>query len=299
MAKKIAEQEQPKTPKKSRNKSYVFFAYYIRAGFEFPNPSPILRHFALRFDGSVWFMPEAMTLLPECEQLINDMNSHKKKDVRCRIFRFDPAEREELQKYAREAMEAEIARIQAQLIENLDDAQKAYDEAMEAITANDGEKTQYNITVAREKKMKRSLKSAGELLNAAIDCAMVFDETDNVQSLLDGLRKAIQSRNKSFDKLIEARVNMLPEHERGRKGTRMGELIFGYSHSNIVVWMGRNNYTAEEAIRVMNKLGSNMKDTSIQSTLSTGKTGRAGQTIELNKEQIALLEEYRNPEGEE
>lgn len=149
----------------------------------FPNPSPILRHFAFRIDGSVWMMDESR--VPQ--KLFADMMAA---GCTVNVIRYDEAEREKILKRAREVLEQEVNRVRTELENSLKKAQKNFDKAkqlQDTDLVNDT--TSYvKVTFWRTKK----------LLVAAEEAALSFDILRDAEELFAAVNKEIAAKQELF-----------------------------------------------------------------------------------------------------
>jgi hypothetical protein len=101
---------------------------------------------------------------------------------------------------ARDSLQTEAHRVHQSLIATMITAQEQYETrlAEEAMTPKQLEKA----TSYRNFRMKQALKVAGEHLNAALECAMLFDETENLQDCFQGLRDAIKAQTTAYTNLV-------------------------------------------------------------------------------------------------
>ncbi len=222
-SKKKVEEEAPKAAPKVKAKKaqrYVAFSYDIPSPKEnsdgtmaapiFPNPSAVLHPYAVRYNLSCWIVPLARVDTEAFQAILTGM---KAVNVNFRIMKWDPTELETILRIAKDELEAQTAEIHGRLITGLDKATKAFNKAEEALQQTlEGvtENARYDLLRRREARQKLALNKAGEMLNAAVECAEVFDVTMNVQDCLDGLRTVVAAQQAAFNLEVEARKSQFP-----------------------------------------------------------------------------------------
>lgn len=185
---------------------------------ECPNPSWLLWFFGFRFNKSCWYLPRASletrcmkNLLSQWAQYPNTSTTDEPNGVECDIIRQHPEEMAKIRKIARNRLERRIREIHTSLITRLDDADKRLQEAQKA-----HEQSRLNNTppttqeearaiLQRDGSVRNTIRSASDDLDAAISCASLFDDSEEIKDLLNGLRHAIRSHKNAQNAILEAR----------------------------------------------------------------------------------------------
>lgn len=193
---------------KITDQRFYFFSYDIPTSLtkECPSPCAELWRFAFRDQKSVWIMPESSTKHP----VITDMIAHWKQfGVKTRCIPFDQSAMGDIRALALENLRARIVEVHTSLIERIQNAASRYEEAVKEFdkratpaTAADHER----VEMSRIANIRGSLYNSEQGLETAIECAKLFDEEENVQDLLRGLRAAILSEKASLAYLLENRT---------------------------------------------------------------------------------------------
>ncbi len=270
----------------------VALSYDIPSANQVENPSGLLRRFSYRFNLSCWIMPEGR--IP-----YDLLAAWDTADINYRTYKLDKGETDKVKEDAKKAIDAETRRIHASLIESIGDAQAIYDAAIaEVQDLQTGDATQARLMKAREDKVRAALKRAGEGLNAAVECAQVFDQTENVKDAIEGLRLAIASQQDAYQGRYEAMIALYPDT---KQGTRVGgpvkrhDKIMGYSICSICAWFGKNEFTFYQANKVLGHYGEVPGASTVKTAMSDGKGGRKD-PAPLTDEQAEELRGIRDAE---
>jgi hypothetical protein len=198
----------------------VSLSYYIPSSLakECPNPSWLLWHFGFRFDLSGWFLPRAALETRVIKKLLAHWQQYPctslqaADGVECTILRQHPDEAEHIRQIAQSRLEARIREIHTSLINGIDSADKRLQEAQTALQqANEGlqvgdmSREEVLLQTKRDGEIRQSIRNADRDLNAAISCAMIFDETETISDLLNALRNTVRSTRESQNAMFLAR----------------------------------------------------------------------------------------------
>lgn len=160
-----------------------------------PNPSALLWRYGFRSTKSVWILPERNLKAQEVVDLLALWTAHK---IKVRVWKYDAEEVSKIKDAAREELEDEIRRAHTSLIESIGSADKQLKEALEI----EGPMTPNSVDKAeeyRDNRVRATIRIAAEALDRAIACAQLFDQTENVNDLLEALRETVNSHKNSFN----------------------------------------------------------------------------------------------------
>ena len=102
-------------------------------------------------------------------------------------------------------MAEELNRCQTSLLVRLDSAKEPWDKAETALrTLETAGRVVTDREASRprqvwEAQVRQILKSAGESLNAAVACAQLYEETESVQAIINGLRNIYMAEKEAFN----------------------------------------------------------------------------------------------------
>lgn len=170
---------------------------------ECPNPSNMLWPYGFRLNKSCWVLPEKGLNAAAVQQLLAHWSHYPAVEVH--VIPYAEHAKAQIRRIAGEKLREEIIRAHTSLINRLASASQRLADARAELdaAAERGEQIsaeQYDTAERRRESDIRSiLKKAGESLAASISCAEMFDETENVQDLLAGLRAAVSSELASFN----------------------------------------------------------------------------------------------------
>lgn len=294
------ESKPAKKSKKTSPKGMVMLTYDIPQLSDFPNPSGELRRYAVRVNLSCWIIPEAKVdpdLLSRLEAA--NINYH--------LLHFATKEVDKIKEIARKALEGETARIHGSLLKTIDRATTRFNEAVDALGNLTDEADMLGHTLDREKRLKKALERAGEQLNAAVECAIAFDETENTEHLIQGMREAIASHTATFNTEVEARLTRWPASvknsngEGNGRGGREGPRTAWQGHSITAVtrWMGAQGWDFKTAKRVWGVIGIDIKNATVRCQLRGGKDHKLyGKPAELTEAQEEALNNLKEESAE-
>lgn len=283
--------EKPKTPR------CCMLTYDIPSSLDYPNPSGRLRRVAVRVNLSCWIVPTSR--VPQ--DLLDEFEDQR---INYHLVSFDAKEKDTIHAIAQKAIEEETARLHGSLIKRIDDADIAYKEAqraMEETTALDTENGRYKAIKDKLTRTKAALLSAGDGLNAAIEAAELFDETMNVEHLLEGLKLSIASATASFNAELEANRHLMPEPSNCAgirktasilsEATGVRVKILGYTPTQILRRLGKDGWSVEDAKQLMLVNKVDCTESTIRTCLSGGRSPRHEHHLidPLSEEQVKSL----------
>ena len=174
---------------------------------------PGMWRFGFRMSLSCWTLSEEMLNNPTVQRLLDHYRRCGMRKLR--IIPWHPEAGAQIRKIAEEELMEEVRRQHTALIQGIDNADIALRNAQEELErrAEEGqevtEKDRARVQSKRDSAIRGRLKEAIYDLESAIKSAELFDETENVRDLLNGLRAAIRSRASSFNAEMEARGGRL------------------------------------------------------------------------------------------
>lgn len=185
---------------KVSNDNYVMLVYDIPTAKNdvCPNPSNLLWRHGFRINLSCWVIPSKRLETRTIKAIFQTWDAN---NIVYHTVPYAEHAMEQIRKIARLNLDQEIRRVHTSLIEKIAAADEQLQQAIKAEDATP------NATEAadayRDNRVRSAIKLAAEQLDAAISCAEAFDATEDVASLLDGLRNAIRSQVSTFN--IKAR----------------------------------------------------------------------------------------------
>ncbi len=263
---------------------YVALRYDIPQRAEIGNPSGRLRRHGFRDNLSCWVLPDHQ--MPYIDDLIDEMNAA---GCNVRHNKFDPEENEDLRRQCREALTIEVARLHTSLIESIANAKEQLEVAESAAQENNNFLTERERDDLQRKKkyaIQGAINRAGEGLDAAISCAMLFDEKENIADLLEGLQLALTAQKVAF----EAEVMATPGLQNGTRKPSSTDKVFGHPVYRVIRWMGTQGWDKDRAGAALKRLGAEVSQGSVRRFLRMGRRGEApNMEIQLTEEQITQL----------
>lgn len=173
-----------------------------------PNPSHILWHYGFRLNDSCWVLPESSLNSPRVQKLLEHWKHH---NISTYIIPYAAEALAQIRAIANEKIREEIVRAHTSLITRIASADARLVEAIKAleekekegqeVTAKDREK----VDAYRDNTVRSIIRTASEHLEASIHCAERFDESENVEDLIAGLRQAIQASAAAFNASMRAK----------------------------------------------------------------------------------------------
>jgi hypothetical protein len=204
---------------KVSTEAYWLVWYYIPIQLdpEGLNPSRTFRRLGFRFDGSCWIMPESSLNSPAFKEVLAMWDEWKaptdgRPGMDYCYIKQDSAYQNMLRDRALLYLERTVMDAHTSLITSIDSASKSYDTAMKLaeeagdnLRSREGKKKVDKLLSRRISHVKGALKEVREKLTAAIECAVLFDQSMAIQDLLRGLREVIASGDQGLKVLQEAR----------------------------------------------------------------------------------------------
>ena len=123
--------------------------------------------------------------------------------VKWGIRRFHPDEAEDIRREASEALDNLLRSIHTNLIQGIDKADRALEQASDVGPLTEREESRAKDM--RNNVVRAKIKEAIADLEKALKCAESFDETANKVDLFEGLRSAIRSQAAAFNAMAERR----------------------------------------------------------------------------------------------
>jgi len=164
-----------------------------------PNPSSLLWHFGFRMTLSVWVMPQSSIDHPVIQGLMAHWSEY---EVTQYVIPYAERATSQIRKIAEIKLAEQIMEQHTSFIERLGSANdrleaaiKALEECEATATADDYEK----IEAKRCNEIRLVIKSSIDKLNAAVDCARLFDDGGKTADLFAGLKALIASETLSFN----------------------------------------------------------------------------------------------------
>lgn len=189
-----------------RTGKLIVFHYDIRdeKRRECPNPSGWLWRHAFRWTESVWVITEQEIKHPKIQDLFALWDEHKIKHY---IVPQDESQKQLLIKIAQDNLTEEIRRVHQSFINRLLSADEKYRELVAAREdaadkGMQGDASKEDLDRKHANTVRAIVREVGEDLNNAIKCAELYDQEENVQDLLVGLREAISAEVKSRNVIL-------------------------------------------------------------------------------------------------
>lgn len=186
-------------------------------------PCPTLWRHGFRDTLSVWIMPSKQVEHPRIQNLIQgwrDYNNHPErtgKPIKFRTVAISESEMNQIREMAVESLDEYIRELHTALITNIiaaDERLKKQQDTFNKDIEEGREVTQKQMDTAestRDNAVRAMLKRKGEELNSAIASAELFDVTESVDDLLNGLRSALRSQVETFNERAAIRgVKLAP-----------------------------------------------------------------------------------------
>ena len=90
-------------------------------------------------------------------------------------------------------------------------------------------------------------------------------------------------------KLIEQVQAITTERASMPATTKDGSLVFGHPVTAVIRWMGKENWTTDEARKALDGLGVSTAEATIKTQLGAGRSGKRGEPANLSREQVDAL----------
>ncbi len=187
---------------------YVTFFYYIPASLdtECPNPSATLWSLGMvRLDGSVWTCRKETLGQHSVQNLMRHWDQYRDKGLFYYHLDVGEGSMETLRREAQARLEEEVRRVHTALVKNIMAADDRLQKVMAGEKLENGdvaEPTPAQIEAGQDKRdgaVRGHINNAAKQLDNMIACAARFDDTMEVEHLLEGLRAGIRSLAESFN----------------------------------------------------------------------------------------------------
>ena len=173
--------------------------YDIPTNSEVQNPSRLLWNFGFRSSESVWVLPDESKNHPTVQELFSYWREN---GITFWTIRYHPDDMKVVKEQAHHRLCEEIRRQHTSLIEciisadsKLADAEKALDAQEQAAT----DKERKAIISKRNNAVRTKIKNAWQELREVVKSAEIFEETEAIADLVNGLKKAIQAQAVAFN----------------------------------------------------------------------------------------------------
>jgi hypothetical protein len=175
-----------------------------------PNPSGQLWPVGFRLNKSCWVLPQASLDSSTVRELLAHWADHP--TVECHIIPYADRAMAQIRDIAAEKIRQRIVEIHTSFIKRLDAASERLEKARaeldqvaketpDVVSQRDYDK----VEATRDSNVRAILKQSAKSLEAALTCARLFDEEENVADLFEGLRQAINSQVLSFNALMASK----------------------------------------------------------------------------------------------
>jgi hypothetical protein len=172
-----------------------------------PNPSGQLWPVGFRLNKSCWVLPQASLDSSTVRELLAHWANYP--TVECHIIPYADRALTQIREIAAEKIRSRIVEIHTSFITRLDAASERLQRARaeldqvaretpDVVSQRDYDK----VEAAKDNNVRSILKQSAAALEAALTCARLFDEEENVADLFQGLRQAINSQVLSFNALM-------------------------------------------------------------------------------------------------
>jgi hypothetical protein len=174
-----------------------------------PNPSGQLWPVGFRLNKSCWVLPQASLDSSTVRELLAHWSNHP--TVECHIIPYADRALKQIREIAAEKIRQRVVEIHTSFIKRLDASerlQKARAELDEVARETPDVVSQHDydrLNTTRDNNVRAILKQSAAALEAALTCARLFDEEENVADLFEGLRQAINSQVLSFNALMASK----------------------------------------------------------------------------------------------
>jgi hypothetical protein len=169
-----------------------------------PNPSGKLWPVGFRLNKSCWVLPQASLDSSTVRELLAHWSNYP--GVECHIIPYADRALVQIREIAAEKIRQRIVEIHTSFITRLDAASERLEKARaeldqvsretpDVVSQRDYEK----VEASKDNNVRAILKQSAAALEAALTCARLFDEEENVADLFQGLRQAINSQVLSFN----------------------------------------------------------------------------------------------------
>jgi hypothetical protein len=172
-----------------------------------PNPSGQLWPVGFRLNKSCWVLPQASLDSSTVRELLSHWSNYP--TVECHIIPYADRALKQIREIAAEKIRQRVVEIHTSFIKRLDAASERLEKARaeldqvsretpDVVSQRDYEK----LNTTKDNNVRSIIKQSAASLEAALTCARLFDEEENVADLFEGLRQAINSQVLSFNALM-------------------------------------------------------------------------------------------------
>lgn len=172
-----------------------------------PNPSGQLWPVGFRLNKSCWVLPQASLDSSTVRELLAHWANYP--TVECHIISYADRALAQIREIAAEKIRQRVVEIHTSFIKRLDAASERLEKARaeldevsretpDVVSQRDYDK----LNTTKDNSVRAILKQSAAALEAALTCARLFDEEENVADLFEGLRQAINSQVLSFNALM-------------------------------------------------------------------------------------------------
>jgi hypothetical protein len=175
-----------------------------------PNPSGQLWPVGFRLNKSCWVLPQASLDSSTVRELLAHWSNYP--GVECHIIPYAERALKQIREIAAEKIRQRVVEIHTSFITRLDAASERLQRARAELdqvsreTPDVVSQQDYDrLNAIKDNNVRAILKQSAASLEAAITCARLFDEEENVADLFQGLRQAINSQVLSFNALMASK----------------------------------------------------------------------------------------------
>jgi hypothetical protein len=172
-----------------------------------PNPSGQLWPVGFRLNKSCWVLPQVSLDSSTVRELLAHWANYP--GVECHIIPYAERALAQIREIAAEKIRQRVVEIHTSFITRLDAASERLQRARaeldqvsretpDVVSQQDYDK----LNAIKDNNVRAILKQSASALEAALTCARLFDEEENVADLFEGLRQAINSQVLSFNALM-------------------------------------------------------------------------------------------------
>jgi hypothetical protein len=186
---------------KAAQEDYIGLSYDIPVAKnkECPNPSWLLWHYGFRLQESYWILPKKALEEGEVKSLFRvwDRNG-----ISYDVLVQAKESNEAIRQIAARKLREELIRQHGSLVLRIHNADKSLQDLH-----NEAEKEERELsgkeldaaTQSRHNKVRAAIRDGVRNLRSAIRCAEIYDVTECLEALTDGLRQAIQAQAQAFN----------------------------------------------------------------------------------------------------
>jgi type II secretory pathway component PulM len=165
-----------------------------------PNPSGQLWPVGFRLNKSCWVLPQASLDSSTVRELLAHWANYP--GVECHIIPYAERALTQIREIAAEKIRQRIVEIHTSFSERLEKARAELDEVAKETPDVVSQRDYEKLNTTKDNNVRSIIKQSAASLEAALTCARLFDEEENVADLFEGLRQAINSQVLSFNALM-------------------------------------------------------------------------------------------------